>query len=124
LPENAQLTIEGQPVNSTSAERTLVSPPLERGKTYTYSLKAKMDRPGGPVTATKDVDVRAGETARVNLTFPSTAPKETTNEPIPKPAPSTNQPIPSDHLTPSTNESIPSNKSAPNQSTPPKRIPE
>jgi uncharacterized protein (TIGR03000 family) len=71
VPTNARLTIEGQPVASMAMERILVSPPLQRGKTFVYNLKAQIERPGGPVTTTREVEVRAGETSRVTLTIPS-----------------------------------------------------
>jgi uncharacterized protein (TIGR03000 family) len=71
LPANARLSIEGQPTQSTAGQRVFVSPPLERGKTYTYNLKAEFDRNGQKSTATQNVDVRAGETSRVAMTMPA-----------------------------------------------------
>jgi uncharacterized protein (TIGR03000 family) len=46
LPPEARLTIEGQATQSRSGERVFVSPPLQRGKTYTYNLKVEVDRNG------------------------------------------------------------------------------
>jgi uncharacterized protein (TIGR03000 family) len=71
LPVNARLMIEGQPTQSMSGERVFVSPPLEPGKTYSYNLKAEIDRNGEKATTTQSVDVRAGETSRVALNFPT-----------------------------------------------------
>jgi uncharacterized protein (TIGR03000 family) len=70
LPADARLTIGGEKTQSTSGDRTFVSPPLQPGKTYYYSLNAEMDRDGKTVTASQNVEVRAGETSRVTLQFP------------------------------------------------------
>jgi uncharacterized protein (TIGR03000 family) len=70
LPADARLTVDDTPTRSTSSLRTLVSPPLEPGKTFTYTLKAELDRDGQPVTQTREVVVRAGEEARVRFDLP------------------------------------------------------
>jgi uncharacterized protein (TIGR03000 family) len=70
LPADASLSIGGEKTQSTSGDRTFVSPPLQPGKTYFYTLKAEMDRKGEKVTASQDVEVRAGEVSRVSLQFP------------------------------------------------------
>lgn len=67
LPQNANLTIDGQPTQSRSATRIFRSPPLERGKTYTYSLNAEMNRDGQFINAKKTIEVRAGEQSEVTL---------------------------------------------------------
>jgi uncharacterized protein (TIGR03000 family) len=71
LPADANLMIEGQPTRATSGERVFVSPPLEPGKTYTYSLKAEQNRNGEKAVASQNVEVRAGETSRVSIDFPN-----------------------------------------------------
>jgi uncharacterized protein (TIGR03000 family) len=70
LPADAKLTIEGQPTTSTSGDRSLISPPLEPGKTYFYSMKAELDRKGQKVTTSQNVEVHAGQVSRVSLNFP------------------------------------------------------
>ena len=67
LPENADLTIDGQQTQSRSSTRVFHSPPLEPGKTYTYSLRAETNRDGRFVTAKKTVEVRAGQRSEVTL---------------------------------------------------------
>lgn len=67
LPADATLTIDGQPTQSRSDTRTFVSPPLEPGKTYHYTLRAEMNRDGHNVTDRKTVEVRAGQTAEVTF---------------------------------------------------------
>ena len=68
LPAEARLTIDDSPTRSTSSVRTFISPPLSRGKEYSYTLKAEL--PGGG-TLTKAVTVRAGEQANVRFDFAS-----------------------------------------------------
>jgi uncharacterized protein (TIGR03000 family) len=69
LPADAQLTVGGARTRSTSSTRRFISPPLEPGVSYTYTLEARIMRDGQPVTLTKDVHVRAGEETRVMLDF-------------------------------------------------------
>jgi len=72
LPPEARLSIEGQPTRANSGERVFVSPPLQPGKTYSYNLKAELDRNGEKSTANQTVDVRAGQTSRVAVQFQPT----------------------------------------------------
>jgi uncharacterized protein (TIGR03000 family) len=67
LPASADLFVEGRQLSQTSATRRVVTPNLEAGQTYAYTLKAKMVRDGQTVTATKTISFRAGETARVDF---------------------------------------------------------
>lgn len=69
LPENATLTIDGEETTSTSAQRVFVTPALEDGKEYEYTLKAKVERDGKVEIATAKVSFRAGETKPVELKF-------------------------------------------------------
>jgi uncharacterized protein (TIGR03000 family) len=71
MPAGAQLTIQGQATESTGSDtRRFVSPPLEVGRTYTYSLRGDMDRGGLKANTSKQVDVRPGQIAEVYLEFP------------------------------------------------------
>jgi len=72
LPEDAKLTIDNEPTTSTSANRVFVSPSLETGKAYQYTLKAQVVRDGKTQTTTQKVTVRAGQVSRVELTVPAT----------------------------------------------------
>jgi uncharacterized protein (TIGR03000 family) len=55
---------------STSAVRVLTSPPLEPGKDFTYTLRAKVVRAGQTQSVSQEVTVRAGEATHVNLDIP------------------------------------------------------
>jgi uncharacterized protein (TIGR03000 family) len=72
LPADATLTIDDEATASTSGNRVFVTPPLETGKEFHYTLKAKIVRDGRVQTTTQQVAVRAGEVSRVELTIPAT----------------------------------------------------
>lgn len=67
LPADARLTIDGSPTRSTSGEREFITPPLERGHEFTYTLEARVLRDGRPATISKQVAVHAGERTDVTL---------------------------------------------------------
>lgn len=69
LPNDALLKIEDQQMQSQSNTRVFTSPPLEPGKTYTYTLRAEVNRDGKTVTDQRSVDVRAGQTSEVSINF-------------------------------------------------------
>jgi uncharacterized protein (TIGR03000 family) len=70
LPADATLKVDGYTTRSTSGTRTFVTPPLEPGKVYHYTLTAEL--PGGsqPETVSKRVEVRPGAETNVTLAFP------------------------------------------------------
>src|SRR5690242_3727802 len=67
LPEDARLTFDGESTVSTGTHRVFVSPPLVRGKEFSYTLRAKRMRGGEPTFLSKTITVRAGEETRVDL---------------------------------------------------------
>lgn len=67
LPADAKLAIDGHVTTSTSTERSFVSPALEAGKDYQYTITAELVRDGKNVTESKTIVVRAGETTSVNF---------------------------------------------------------
>jgi uncharacterized protein (TIGR03000 family) len=69
LPAEAKLLIDGNATTSTTTERVFVSPALDRGMEYYYTLKAEVVRDGKAEVRTEKVAVRAGEETRVNLQF-------------------------------------------------------
>lgn len=71
LPTDATLTIDGEETNSNSAQRVFVTPALEEGKVYEYTLRAKVVRDGQTQIATAKVTFRPGETKQVELTVPA-----------------------------------------------------
>jgi uncharacterized protein (TIGR03000 family) len=70
LPANAKLTVDGTATKATSDTRRFVTPALEPGATYRYVLRGELDRNGAKVTASQNVEVRAGKTSEVYMEFP------------------------------------------------------
>ncbi|HTU92165.1 MAG TPA: EF-hand domain-containing protein, partial [Gemmataceae bacterium] len=67
LPEDARLTFDGESTASTGSHRVFFSPPLVRGKEYSYTLRAERMRGGEPTFLSKTITVRPGEETRVDL---------------------------------------------------------
>jgi uncharacterized protein (TIGR03000 family) len=67
LPENARLTIDGESTVSTGTQRVFVSPPLKRGKDFSYTLRSELKWEDKTISMSKKITVRAGEETRVDL---------------------------------------------------------
>lgn len=67
LPADAKLVIDGNATRQTGAMRSFVSPPLEPGKSYHYTLEWTYQKDGKPVTQKKVVHVKAGDDKEVDL---------------------------------------------------------
>ena len=67
LPADAKLTIDGDATKATSADRTFVTPPLEKGKDFQYTLKAEFVHDGDQVTVERRITVRAGQQTAADL---------------------------------------------------------
>jgi uncharacterized protein (TIGR03000 family) len=72
LPADAKLLIDDNATTSTSDRRVFVSPDLNPGKEYHYTLKAEVLRDGKAVTVEEKITVKAGEETKVSLTLPAT----------------------------------------------------
>jgi uncharacterized protein (TIGR03000 family) len=70
IVEDATLDVEGKRTKKIGEKRTFESPPLQPGKTYTYTLVAKWE-PNNytKITRTRKVKVEAGKTTEVDLTL-------------------------------------------------------
>lgn len=73
LPADAKLYIEDQPTQSVSSSRTFVSPKLDAGKDYFYTLRAEIVVDGKTVSMTRQLTVRAGETVSTSFEFANAA---------------------------------------------------
>jgi uncharacterized protein (TIGR03000 family) len=67
LPADAKLYIDDLPMKTTSGVRSFNTPTLEPGQIYYYMVRAEVVRDGKPVTETRRVLVRAGQTARASF---------------------------------------------------------
>ncbi len=71
LPADAKLTVDGTPMRTTSARRVFATPPLQAGKTYSYTLRAEITRGGETFSATREMAVRPGQRTEVTLDIPT-----------------------------------------------------
>ncbi len=67
LPADARLSIDDAATTSTSVRRVFVSPELNPGREYHYTLKAEWVRDGKPVVVSKTVTVSAGNETKVTI---------------------------------------------------------
>jgi uncharacterized protein (TIGR03000 family) len=72
VPADARLTVDGNATTSTTARRVLVTPSLEVGSEYVYSLTASVVVDGQIVPQTQNVTVRGGSTTQVSFDFATT----------------------------------------------------
>lgn len=66
LPAEAVVYFDGFRT-TVNGNRRFVTPALDRGKTYFYTVKVEMNHDGQTVTATERVIVRAGDQAQVSI---------------------------------------------------------
>lgn len=81
VPANASLSIDGQQTQQRSDYRVFTSPPLQSGKTYTYTLRAEMNRDGRLVHEEQKVDVQAGRSSEVRFNLEGSNRGNNDNEP-------------------------------------------
>jgi uncharacterized protein (TIGR03000 family) len=67
LPADARMSVDGQLADLTSATRSFVTPELEPGKDYYYTIQAEATRDGQVRSKSQRVIVRAGQTSRVDF---------------------------------------------------------
>jgi uncharacterized protein (TIGR03000 family) len=71
LPADAKLSIDDEPTTATGSNRVFVSPALNPGREYHYTLKAEIVKDGKPVAVEKVIAVKAGEVTSEKLTLPA-----------------------------------------------------
>jgi uncharacterized protein (TIGR03000 family) len=69
LPADARLSIDGYVSTQTSAQRRLVTPAIQPGQEFTYTLVAETTQDGQTVSQSQRVTVRAGQQMPVNFNF-------------------------------------------------------
>jgi uncharacterized protein (TIGR03000 family) len=75
LPAEATLTIDDTPTRSRSNTRVFVTPPLEPGKVFHYTLKAETRRDGRTLNTSERIAVQASKETRVTLAFKDRKPE-------------------------------------------------
>src|SRR4051812_3720305 len=66
LPADAKLYVEGVLCPKTGATRSFDSPPIQPGRSYSYELRAEIERDGKTVADTKTIKVRPGQTTELD----------------------------------------------------------
>jgi uncharacterized protein (TIGR03000 family) len=67
LPKEAALYVDGTAVPYSTATRKIVTPELEPGRDYYYTLQAKLERDGKTLNVQKRVWVQAGKEVSVDF---------------------------------------------------------
>jgi uncharacterized protein (TIGR03000 family) len=67
VPADAQIWFDGNKTVQAGTLRHYITPPLGTGQAFAYTLKARWLNNGQEVTQTREVTVRAGETASVSF---------------------------------------------------------
>ena len=68
VPASAQVWFEGQKTAQSGTLRRFVSPPLDPGAAYVYTVRVRWQADGRPLNATRDITVRAGDWKTVDFT--------------------------------------------------------
>jgi len=67
VPSDATLLVDGKETKVSGTPHTFVTPELNPGQNYFYTMTVKAERNGKPVVETQRVVVKAGETTRVEF---------------------------------------------------------
>jgi uncharacterized protein (TIGR03000 family) len=76
VPADAEVWFDGDRTRHTGTLRHYYTPPLTPGKQYAYQVVARWTEDGKAVEQKRRIEVRAGETVRVDLTQPPPRPPE------------------------------------------------
>jgi uncharacterized protein (TIGR03000 family) len=72
VPDNAQIWFEGQKTSQTGKQREFITPVLEPGKSYTYTIRVRATSSDGrPTDETRDIRVRANDWWSIDFTKPA-----------------------------------------------------
>jgi uncharacterized protein (TIGR03000 family) len=84
---NATLTFDDQPTQQTGESRQFMTPPLEPGKNFSYTVHAKWQEGGRDMDQSRKVSVQAGQQARVDFNTAQAQGSEGNRAPAPAPRP-------------------------------------
>jgi uncharacterized protein (TIGR03000 family) len=79
---NAKLWIENVRTRPTGTHRTFISPPLDMGQGYVYTIKSAWLEQGREITQERKVKVRAGQEVLVDFTAPESPAERPLTPPI------------------------------------------
>jgi uncharacterized protein (TIGR03000 family) len=67
VPSDARLYVDDHLMKSTTEKRVFTTPQLRRGQTYYYILRAEVTRDGKPISESRRVTLRAGQSVRASF---------------------------------------------------------
>jgi uncharacterized protein (TIGR03000 family) len=67
VPENAEVWFDGTKTAQTGSLRSFVTPPLERGRAYSYEIRVRQMEAGRSVEQVRKIDFGAGERHTLNF---------------------------------------------------------
>ena len=67
LPADATLSIDGKRSKLTGSKRTILTPTLEEGKTYTYTVRIQAGQDGNRTVKVEKVSFKAGQVVKVKF---------------------------------------------------------
>jgi uncharacterized protein (TIGR03000 family) len=70
VPAGAKVWFDDEPTRQTGTDRVFDSPPLQRGRRYHYTVRARWMDDGKPVTQTRKIYFRASEQVTVDFLKP------------------------------------------------------
>lgn len=82
VPENARLYVNDAETKSTGAFRRFVSRGLRPGATYTYTLRAEVDRNGETLSDVKTIKVTGGKATRIAFAFDNQTDEQVAEKPV------------------------------------------
>jgi uncharacterized protein (TIGR03000 family) len=71
VPAEARVQFDDRPTTSTGEVRRFVSPPLPPGRTFSYTVTATRIVDGHEEKVAKEINVRAGQTTTLTVSFPA-----------------------------------------------------
>jgi uncharacterized protein (TIGR03000 family) len=85
VASNATLTFDDQPTQQTGESRQFMTPPLEPGKNFSYTVHAKWQDGGRDMDQSRKVSVRAGQQTQVDFNTAQAEGSQAGPEPAPQP---------------------------------------
>jgi uncharacterized protein (TIGR03000 family) len=76
VPEEAKVYLQDQPMTLNGPVRRFVSPTLEPGRDYVYTIRIEVQRNGQTISETRQARVRAGQQVNVAAAFNRTDPNQ------------------------------------------------
>jgi uncharacterized protein (TIGR03000 family) len=67
VPAGSRVFVEDRPTSTTGTERHFQTAALQPGRTYTYAIRAELDRDGKKLSETKRVTVKSGDTREIQF---------------------------------------------------------